>query len=66
MGTPQLFKHSIAKSISRIANTSEQKVLDILKTTRVSSNYKFRIPIPRLTTKESNTIAYCQELAGKV
>lgn len=66
MGTTHLFRQAIAKSLSRISNTSEQKILGILNTPKVALKHQFGIPIPRLATQESNAVAYCKELAGKV
>lgn len=66
MATTKIVRQAIAKSLSRISNTSEQKILGILNTPKVALKQQFGVPIPRLAAHESNAVNYCEELASKV
>jgi hypothetical protein len=70
MSTAQLFRHAIAKPLSKIANISESSILSALSTPKVALQHQFGIPVPRLMAqlenKPLNAVTYCEELAGKV
>jgi hypothetical protein len=70
MSTAQLFRHAIAKPLSKLAKANESSILSTLGTPKVALQHQFGIPVPRLIglleSKPRNAVTYCQELAGKV
>lgn len=63
--TTQLFKKAIAKPLAALSNQTEQKVLSILNTPKVSLNHQFGIPVPKLLP-HTDPVSYCKELATNV
>lgn len=69
MATAQLFRQAIASPLSKIANISEGKILNILNTPNVALKHQFGIPVPRLlinNQSNTNAVTFCKELASKV